>query len=93
MWYEWIFSGIGTTILTSVGGIIIGGIGGYQIGIHSKEKQHQKAGANAKQRQELELHDKGIDGKNRITNSVKQTQKAGNGAEQIQVGRVINGKQ
>ena len=92
MWYEWIFSGIGTTILTGIGGMIIGGISGYQIGIHSKGKQYQKAGAEAKQRQDLELQDECIDGKNKIRNFVKQTQKAGNEAEQIQVGSVKNGK-
>lgn len=92
MWYEWIFSGIGTTILTGIGGMIIGGIGGYQIGIHSRGKQYQKAGDDARQRQKLKLQDKDVDGKNKIRNSVKQTQKAGDRAEQIQVGSVKNGK-
>lgn len=92
MWYEWIFSGIGTTILTGIGGLIIGGIGGYQIGIHSKGKQRQTAGNDAKQRQELELQDRGIDEKKKIRNSVKQVQKAGDGAEQIQVRSIKNGK-
>lgn len=54
MWYEWIFSGIGTTILSGIVGVIIGGIGGYQIGIHNKGKQRQKAGDDAKQQQELD---------------------------------------
>lgn len=92
MWYEWIFSGIGTTILTGIGGVIIGGIGGYQIGIHSRGKQWQKAGAEAKQRQELEVNEKEIGGNNRVKSSIRQKQKAGDKSEQIQVGKITNGK-
>lgn len=92
MWYEWIFSGIGTTLLTGIGGMIIGGIGGYQIGVHSHGKQHQKAGNESKQQQELELNKKGIAENNRVKNSVRQKQKAGDKSEQIQVGKITNGK-
>lgn len=92
MWYEWIFSGIGTTILSGIVGVIIGGIGGYQIGIHNKGKQWQKAGDDAKQQQEFRLQDKDIRGENKIRNTIRQTQKAGDRAEQTQVGGVRNGK-
>lgn len=92
MWYEWIFSGIGTTVLTGIGGIIIGGIGGYQIGIHSHGKQYQKAGKEAKQKQELELIEDGICENNRVKNFIKQKQEAGDKSDQIQIGRVRSGR-
>ncbi len=92
MWYEWIFSGIGTTILSGIVGVIIGGIGEYQIDIDNKGKQRQKAGDDAKQQQEFRLQDKNIKGENKIRNTIKQTQKAGDRAEQTQVGGVRNGK-
>lgn len=41
---EWFFSGIGTEIISAVIGIIIGGIGGYKIGVRNKIRQKQKAG-------------------------------------------------
>lgn len=48
---EWIFSGIGTYILSGIVGLLVGGFAGYQIGIHSKAKQKQKAGNNSNQTQ------------------------------------------
>lgn len=92
MWYEWIFSGIGTTILTGISGMIIGGIGGYQIGIHSHGKQGQKAGAEARQQQEFEANEKDIGEKSRVKNSIRQKQKAGDKSDQTQIGRIIDGK-
>lgn len=43
---EWIFSGIGTAIITFIVGLIAGGTTGYKIGINKKTttKQKQKAG-------------------------------------------------
>ncbi len=48
---EWIFSGIGTAILTFIVGLISGGSVGYKIGINQKTttKQKQKAGDNSSQ--------------------------------------------
>jgi Na+/glutamate symporter len=48
---EWIFSGIGTAIITFIVGIIAGGTVGYKIGINKKTttKQKQKAGKNSSQ--------------------------------------------
>lgn len=43
----WIFDGIGSTIISLIGGIIIGGFAGYKIGIHQKIRQYQKAGNNS----------------------------------------------
>lgn len=48
---EWIFSGIGTSILSGIVGLIIGGGIGYRIGIHNSINQKQKAGDNSKQSQ------------------------------------------
>lgn len=50
---EWIFSGIGTAILTFVVGLITGGTVGYKIAINkkTKTKQTQKAGDNSSQTQ------------------------------------------
>lgn len=92
MWYEWIFSGIGTTILSGLAGIVIGGISGYQIGIRSQGKQIQKAKDDVKQRQELEI--KSIDNKEKLNNqnTIKQVQKAGNQSEQVQIGGVRHGE-
>ncbi len=48
---EWIFSGIGTAIITFIVGLISGGAAGYKIGINKKitTKQKQKAGDNSSQ--------------------------------------------
>lgn len=48
---EWIFSGIGTAILTFIVGLITGGTVGYKIAINKKTttKQKQKAGDNSSQ--------------------------------------------
>lgn len=77
-WYEWIFSGIGTSIIMG----IIGFIFGYKIGMHkSKIKQSQKAKDNARQSQ--------IGTKcnsDNVRNTIRQKQNAGNNAEQIQIG-------
>lgn len=48
---EWIFSGIGTQIITFLLGTITGGLCGYRIWIHKKTKQSQKAGDNSSQTQ------------------------------------------
>lgn len=44
---DWIFSGIGTEIISAIIGFIIGGVGGYKIGVRNKIKQVQKAGDNS----------------------------------------------
>lgn len=50
---EWIFSGIGTYILSVLAGLLVGGFTGYKIGIRSKVKvkQKQKAGNSSNQTQ------------------------------------------
>lgn len=48
---EWIFSGIGTAILSGLAGLLVGGFAGYKIGSCNKAKQKQKAGNNSNQTQ------------------------------------------
>lgn len=80
--YEWIFSGIGTAILTGLGGLIIGGITGYKFGIHkSKIKQIQNAKDDSKQSQTGTKFDSDT-----VKNTITQKQRARNNAEQIQIG-------
>ncbi len=80
--YEWIFSGIGTAILTGLGGLIIGGITGYKFGIHkSKIKQIQNAKDDSKQSQTGTKCDSDT-----VKNIITQKQRARNNAEQIQIG-------
>lgn len=56
---EWFFDGIGTAIVSTIFGIIIGGIGGYSIGIRKTNKMKQKAGDNANQTQIGEINSNG----------------------------------
>ncbi len=80
--YEWIFSGIGTAILTGLGGLIIGGITGYKFGIHkSKIKQIQNAKDASKQSQIGTKYNS-----DNVKNTITQKQRAINNAEQIQIG-------
>lgn len=48
---SWLFEGIGTEIIMFIIGILTGGVCGYKIGIHNKNKQSQKAGDNSNQTQ------------------------------------------
>ena len=80
--YEWIFRGIGTAIITGLGGLIIGGITGYKFGIHkSKIKQIQNAKDASKQSQIGTKYNS-----DNVKNTITQKQRARNNAEQIQIG-------
>lgn len=48
---EWLFSGIGTTIICSVVSFLIGGFCGYKYGNRSSINQKQKAKDNTNQNQ------------------------------------------
>lgn len=48
---EWIFSGIGTSLLSAIIGFIFGGVTGYKIGTRNNIRQKQKAGDNSNQNQ------------------------------------------
>ncbi len=87
MWYEWFFEGIGTEIIMFIIGLLAGGISGYKIGIRKNGLQKQIAKNEAKQTQELLVEEKyaveaGING------NLRQIQKAGENAEQSQVGTI-----
>lgn len=90
---EWFFDGIGTEIVGIVIGLIISAIGGgavgYKIGIKRTLSQEQRAGENSEQRQELQIgkNDVGTNSSKSKTN-LKQSQKAGNGSVQTQIGGI-----
>ena len=84
-WYEWVFDGVGTTIIAAICSFI-----SYKAAVKQIGKQSQVAGDNSKQKQEMNI--KGKSDKRDVQNTIKQTQKAGNHAEQIQCGGFKNGK-
>lgn len=92
MWYEWFFDGIGTEIISLIIGIVIGGISGYKIGIKNKGIQNQKAKGAAQQNQELEIEliDSTKEG-GKVEDNLRQFQKAGNKAQQSQIGKIKQG--
>lgn len=60
---EWIFSGIGTEVISAIIGLIIGGASGYKIGVKvtnnkKNTKQRQRAGDNSTQIQIGEKYDR-----------------------------------
>lgn len=90
---QWIFDGIGTEILSLIIGGIIGGLTGYKFGINNKGKQTQNAGSEARQRQEMTIEDSFSTGESQTVQArIKQTQTAGQNSEQVQIGRIENGK-
>lgn len=92
-WYQWIFDGFGTEILSAIIGLVLGSIGGFAIGRITKSRQIQKAGNEAKQRQEQFIENEHSKGKKRegSKSSIHQKQVAGDNSEQIQTGSVKNG--
>lgn len=48
---EWIFSGIGTSLVSAIIGLAVGGSVGYKIGLKTRIKQKQQAGDNSNQSQ------------------------------------------
>ena len=90
---QWIFDGIGTEILSLVIGAIGGGVAGFKIGLKSCGKQKQTAKSGARQRQEMVVDCELPNGdRNSIMNNISQTQKAGENSEQVQIGRIDDGK-
>lgn len=74
--YKWIFDGIGSSLITFFLGLVFGGIGGYKIGISSK--QIQSAGQNAMQKQSFNSNS------SELYKNIKQSQTSGDNAIQIQ---------
>lgn len=92
---QWIFSGIGTEILSLIVGAVVGGLVGYKIGVTQNGRQRQKAKSSSKQRQELDMEaGKAPQSKEKgaVKNTIRQTQTAGDNSEQIQIGRIHDGK-
>ncbi len=85
VWYEWVFDGIGTTIIAAICSFI-----SYKAAVKQIGKQSQVAGNDSKQKQEMIIEGKGAE--QDVQNTIKQTQKAGNQSEQIQCGGFKNGK-
>lgn len=91
-WVTWVFDGIGSTIFSLIVGALIGGAIGYKIGVHKNVKQKQTGGDTVKQRQEFTLENEDVskDG-GKIKNNFQQSQKAGDNAEQVQIGGIKRG--
>ena len=91
-WITWVFDGIGSTIFSLIVGALIGGAIGYKIGIHKNIKQKQTGGDTVKQRQEFTLENEDVskDG-GKIKNNFQQSQRAGDNAEQVQIGGIKRG--
>lgn len=92
-WITWVFDGIGSTIFSLITGALIGGAVGYKIGVHKNVKQKQTGGDNVKQRQEFTLENEDVskDG-GKIKNNFQQSPKAGDNAEQVQIGGIKRGR-
>ncbi len=82
-WYEWIFDGIGTFLISIISSII-----SYKAAIKKVGKQFQTAKDNANQRQNITITNE--NGEKNVQSTIKQIQKAGNGAEQFQCGEQKN---
>lgn len=90
---QWIFSGIGTEILILLIGALVGVVG-YKIIRKNGGKQVQRAKRGAKQQQEMVIDSDVTDReKGNEQNSIRQIQKAGKDSEQVQIGRIKDGKQ
>ena len=93
-WFKWVFDGIGTEIISSIIGLVVGGIGGFAIGKRTKSRQIQTAGDSSKQKQSFSVDNGDADTskKNQETSTIVQKQKAGNNSEQVQMGSVKHGQ-
>ena len=92
-----IFDGIGTQLICGFFGLLIGGVGGYFLGVFRSINQKQKAGDGARQKQSavigVESDFEGKKKSNRIIESVVvQKQCAGDNSSQTQVGEIKNVK-
>lgn len=85
-WYEWIFDGIGTLFISAIFSFIA-----YKAAIKKIGEQSQIAGDGSNQKQEMLIEDSGKH--ENVQSTIKQTQKAGKNSEQVQIGRINDGKQ
>lgn len=84
-WYEWIFDGVGTAIISAICGFL-----SYKAAIKKMSNQSQNAGDNSKQKQKVAITNES--GEKNVQSSIRQIQKAGNNSEQFQTGSFENGK-
>ena len=88
---EWIFSGIGTTVLSHIVTAVVSAFAGYKVGVRSTVKQIQKAGKNSKQYQRSTLQNSSSNNAKKTTASIlTQTQEAGDHSSQKQIGDTNN---
>ena len=93
---KWIFDGIGTAIVSSIIGLVVGGFIGYCVCIRVSSKQKQRAGDNSNQEQIVTINDSTII--NNKKNTIRETrssqiQNAGDNSDQIQIGELNNNGQ
>ena len=87
----WIFSGIGTEIISNMCSMVLGGLIGYKIGTNQTVHQKQTAGTNAKQNQTVKLGNlNNKDLKQALCMKLNQNQKAGDYSIQQQMGDIKN---
>ena len=85
--FKWIFDGIGTQLLGIIVGVLLGGVTGYKI-IKKNIGQNQKAKDGARQIQQMEIEPGDNNAGSCIYDNIRQSQEAGNNAEQIQIGKI-----
>lgn len=94
---EWVFDGIGTQLISIVISLILGSIGGgvigYRIGIKKTVNQKQFARDESMQKQEIKIGDSNVEKTpSKSRTSIRQIQKAGNNADQVQIGGIADDK-
>ncbi len=87
--YTWIFSGIGTELITSLVTIIFVGIITYKVTTKRNIRQKQTAGKNSKQFQTMTLSNSSLVKTNRKSDiKLNQIQKADDNSKQTQIGGI-----
>lgn len=89
---DWFFDGIGTEIISTIFGLMIGGTVGYKIGVKRTVRQIQKARDGSTQKQESKNNNRINVPISKSETRIRQTQKAGNNAVQTQIGEINNDK-
>ena len=85
-WYEWVFDGIGTLVISAIFSFVA-----YKAAIKRIGKQSQIAGDGSNQKQEMVIEDSGKHENEQST--IEQIQKAGKNSKQVQIGKINDGKQ
>lgn len=85
---EWVFSGIGTQIISYLITAGLSAFIGYKIGVKNTVKQIQKAGENSKQHQVSTV--KNLSSIEHKVTTLTQIQESGNNSSQKQIGDTHN---